>query len=379
MKAEGSEGGAGSVDVDVEETSASPLSIRHINAENADARLREAVRWLERGGANNVLETASDAAATPLGVHPAPQARGGCNSKGKEVVSKDFPCVTFHDGGRLIKASVPTPPRESKGGGKRGVIREWSKASRVNLMRTLATLQQDALPLFITNTYPELECPTPSEFKKHFRRFTSAFDYAWKAQGGAFVWKVEFTKKRVPHLHLLVFGVGYSEFRAWFIKTWPHCIRSSHPDAPMVAGRGVEVPRSARKVHFYLGKYVWGEKGYQTVAGDEWGRVRWWGIWGRDRIPWAFGNEEEVPASLAFTYMRFIRRKGSNINSRRYRVARGWVHRPWWQCKARRRIRGRRYPSLSYIGDPAQWRRVMEHEQRPPMADDARPFRHPWP
>jgi len=352
VKVNDAEGGVVDVDVDVDDSLASPLSSRHINTRTAAKRLTEAVERLDRDSTPDV----------PL----------------------DPPSITFYDGGRLIKACVPMPPPDVIGGGPRGRVHEWSKQSRLRMMRKLATVQQDAVPLFVTNTYPELDKPTPEEFKLHFKRFTSAFDRAFKVcrdtgAVGAFFWKVEFTKQSVPHLHLLVFGVPYVEFRAWFIKTWPRCIATDHPDAPMVAGRGVEMPRSSKKVSFYLGKYIWGDKGYQTAVSEDWGNVRWWGVWGRKRVPWALPNEEEASEDVVCRVIRCMRNKGSRINSRRYRVARGWIHRPWWQSKSRRRIHGRSRPSLQYLGDPEQWRRVMDYEQRPPPGKDERPFRHPWP
>lgn len=241
----------------------------------------------------------------------------------------------------------------------RGQVSGFTWRSRLRLRRKLNRLVLTAVPLFVTCTYPADECPDPVTFGVQVKRYKAAFRRRFGDEAG-FVWKVEFTLRGVPHMHLLVFGVGYREFRDWHVLTWVRCIETTHPDAPYVAGRGVELARSGVNVGAYTSKYVWGDKTYQEEGGVEWRGRRWWGVFGSEALPWASAGEHQVFDAVASRLIRYARNRGS-IYNRPWQARLGW-RRDWWTSKSRRRVPGRAYPSFEYESNPDVWRRLLEVE-----------------
>lgn len=248
----------------------------------------------------------------------------------------------------------------------RGQVSGFTWRSRIRLRRMLNRLVAWVVPLFVTCTYPADECPTPEAFGVHVKRYKAAFrrqfhdGERWRA---GFVWKVEFTLRGVPHMHMLVFGADYKTFRDWHVPTWIRCIETEHPHAAYVAGRGVELVRSSVNIGAYVGKYCWGDKSYQEEGGAEWRGRRWWGVVGKGALPWAEDVGIDVPDAVAVRFIRYARRRGS-IYNRRWRASLGWS-RPWWQSKARKQIPGRAYPSLEYeAGTVNAWSTLLDYEGR---------------
>jgi len=248
--------------------------------------------------------------------------------------------VDMWEGGTLFrirrKESLLRPKR--KGGGRRGVIQQFSNASRLRLMRMLSKLRSAEPPLFVTLTYPDWACPTPDEYKLHRKRLKERIRRRFPHSAG--MWKLEFTRQGVPHIHLLVWLNEPSltleqqvfVFRRWMAEAWYEVVGTGE-EAHRVAGTQVDRARSSKAVSHYIGKYVW-KKGYQTESPEVWGRF--WAVFGSEFLPWAEKYSVPIPDWAAVRMLRYARRFA--------------------------KIRSRSYPSLSvFTVDPEEWMRLTAY------------------
>ena len=114
-------------------------------------------------------------------------------------------------------------------------IMEWSKKSRMRMVRALAELDYSkwsggALAM-VTLTLPgrwEEVAPTGKVFKKLFKRFEAR----WRRQFGGFqcVWKLEFQVRGAAHIHMLMRVpdfVGDYTFQQWVSHQWADSVDAS--------------------------------------------------------------------------------------------------------------------------------------------------------
>lgn len=135
----------------------------------------------------------------------------------------------------------------------RGCVVSFSRASRRRLLWLIAQVSESHLAssLFLTLTYPASDRTSARPkrdldvfMKRIARRFPQTFA----------IWKMEYTKRDVPHFHILLFGVDYWNHRD-LAHTWADVVRSSHPDHER-AGTQVTRVESAAHAGRYVSKYV---------------------------------------------------------------------------------------------------------------------------
>jgi hypothetical protein len=186
--------------------------------------------------------------------------------------------------GNVFKASVRG--RRQVGGGRRGRVYGFSAKSRKRLIEKVLRLETDRRLLFLTLTYRDDLVP-PSEVKRHLDLFGKRLVRRFPGVAGCWRFGVESSGERVynPHLHVLLFNLSFLPVE-WLEKVW----------SEVTGGRGgfvwVELV-GWRRVLLYLSKYVAKvEQGrsldYMTyLTGEEW-PGRWWGFFGRSKLPWAY-------------------------------------------------------------------------------------------
>ena len=196
----------------------------------------------------------------------------------------------------------------SSGGGKRGKA-QFSLASRRRLMRTVSKTNREDRPLFVTLTYPDVYPKDEKKWKRDIdvlgKRLRRAFPK------GAFIWRMEIVPRRsgenagslAPHFHLLVWGVPYISLREWLPLNWYQVADLGDPKH-LVAGTSVEYVRSWSGVMHYCGKYI--AKEVSEAAGSV---GRWWGIVGREFIPWSAVVEISLSVIQAVRAVRVGRKK----------------------------------------------------------------------
>lgn len=209
----------------------------------------------------------------------------------------------------------------------RGEITRFSEGSRKNLMTWLNKLKRDALPFFVTLTFPDSYISRKQnarDWKRALRVFEMRFRRAFP-DGSAF-WRLEVVDRKsgrfvgevFPHFHLLVFGVGHSKLSRFVEENWP----------------GIACPGEQNDIDYFSCKYVHSSsrneavkrvdsrngvmayasktlaltmsvelsKTIQTLAG---GVGRWWGIFNRDALERFVSplQSEDVPDESAATIL----------------------------------------------------------------------------
>lgn len=261
--------------------------------------------------------------------------------------------VTVWEGGHKVQVRL-SPARRLRGTarptvpGRRGAVRRFSPKSRRRLRVMLAGVQTAAPVFFVTLTYPKAQAPDPERLKDDMARFSRRFRREFPL--GAYVWVLEHTKAGTAHVHLLTWGAGYARLRAWVPRAWYEAARTGNP-AHLQAGTRVERPRRGQGLNCYLSKYSSKGRVVDAADGQTWGR--WWGVVGRPFVPWAGAVVHDVTRRVAVQLMRWQRRAGTVVTAHA-RARAGWS-RGRWGSKARWRIPGRAYPSLTRVGPPARW------------------------
>lgn len=192
-------------------------------------------------------------------------------------------------------------------------ITTWSRKSRVNMIRTLATLDYAPLfdgggvPAMVTLTLPGewvSVAPTAAAYSGLVKAFRKRWERAWlgKGQKLSAVWKREFQRRGAPHTHLFVtvpqgttdLGGREVSFPEWLSATWADVVAHPDPVERMKherAGTGVDYADGLRasdpqRLAVYFSKH--GDAGgsakeYQNAAPEEWSGQsvgRFWGYWG---------------------------------------------------------------------------------------------------
>jgi len=150
--------------------------------------------------------------------------------------------------GSLLKMRVTgyQSQRQSHGG-KRGIIRTFSRASRLRLMRFMARLKVRKIrATFLTLTFTEMV--THERAKIVFKRFTMRLRRAFASCSA--VWRLEYQPKRgAIHYHLICFNLPFWK-QAEVQKCWEACTEElrSIVDIRLIHG--------ARSIMAYVSKYI---------------------------------------------------------------------------------------------------------------------------
>jgi len=205
------------------------------------------------------------------------------------AVATDAPVFRMDvaSGATLVKLRGPGNGPPQGGGGKRGEVCGFSRASRKRLLDELNSVPVDVLAdaLFITLTLPDAALEQwqekrkargkfggwalgVPESKRARDRFVKRLRRAWPKCGG--VWRMErvprlsgsFVGELVPHYHLLVFNIPWMEY-GWLASAWYECVGSGD-ERHLRAGTSVQRVRSRRGALSYAAKYM----GKNEIASD---------------------------------------------------------------------------------------------------------------
>lgn len=214
--------------------------------------------------------------------------------------------------------SSVTDPREQlreKGGGKRGVIKDFSRQARLRLMKKLMSLSQPPRH-FITLTYPAVYPADPDEWKRHldsfFKRLNRLFPDNW------FLWKLEPQERGAPHFHLIgdLFGdpsvyMKESEIYGLLRPIWYQVVGATGENGRKHFLKGVQAKNvengGHKKLSNYTSKYI--GKVQLTKDLPEWARPgRFWGINNRKNMPAFQWDNICLDISYAVWIKRMVRR-----------------------------------------------------------------------
>lgn len=248
-------------------------------------------------------------------VHISPQAKG--------QISR-LASAQFWVGGGLVKVQRENEECGGAGpGGMRGQA-QFSYASRRRLLFTLSKVKREAVPVFVTLTYPGEFSSDALVWKKDLDDFSKRFRRRWSS--GCFVWRLEFQKRGAPHFHLLVWGASYVELFTWVSRAWYQVVGSGD-QRHLMAGTRVEELRDYRGALGYASKYLGkvDQVKYKDVG-------RWWGIVGRKNIPWARLVVAAISNPDACEFLRYLRRF-AHLKSRDYKSLTVMCDAEFWLLK----------------------------------------------
>lgn len=240
--------------------------------------------------------------------------------------------LTTYRGGSYAHLSPGKGRSHRGGGGPRGEITEFSRASRRRLLRKLNSIDRDnaPLPFFVTLTYHETWPEDARGWKNQLRTLRERLLRRY-GKFSAF-WRLEFQKRGAPHFHLLLFLDPYEvvpyvgppkvQRRAAELRlrnniswAWNEIVDPSN-QIHLDAGTRVETPRSWKGVNAYAAKYM-GK--LETLAVGVQSPGRFWGVWYSDLLP-------IVPVSTGialrdfFKVRRVLRRYGRMRSDHRLRA-----------------------------------------------------------
>lgn len=237
------------------------------------------------------------------------------------------PQITIRSGASLLKVKrTPKVKRESledddmpkKEKAKRGKVAGFSAKSRNRLIRTVAEVKRDCLPVFVTLTYPA-QFPNMAEvFKRDLDVFIKRLAREFPQISG--VWKLEPQKRGAPHFHLLIWGVDPVQLKFHVPIMWYEVVGSGDIKHGLwhygLLGNShcVQVVHSQKQVFSYVSKYM---SKQVSSAFSDWGR--WWGVFFRERLPRGKVVNIQVTEQKAIEFIRYMR-KYAHIKSRDYRT-----------------------------------------------------------
>jgi hypothetical protein len=208
-------------------------------------------------------------------------------------------------------------PLKRHGRGMRDRVRGFSRTSRRNLLRRLASINRSAFKafkgriIFVTLTYPGEYPQDPELCKRHLKALRKRLQRKYKSF--AAFWRMGIQQRGAWHFHMLLF-VGPSfgpigELRRFISSSW-YEVTGKVSEGHLRAGTHVETMRRWREITSYAERYM--AKPEEFPEGLQTGRI--WGVWNKELLPVRW---ETVEVSLrdAFRirriYRKLAKRKGS--------------------------------------------------------------------
>jgi hypothetical protein len=177
---------------------------------------------------------------------------------GSSSVGGSVSTLCFEDSTSRNHWRLPTP----RGGGIRARVRGFSRASRRNLLRRLASINRNAFRafrgrmIFVTLTYPHEYPEDPELCKKHLKALRKRLQREFEPF--AAFWRMGIQKRGAWHLHLLLF-VGPSfgpigDLRRFISSSW-YEVTGKVSEGHLRTGTRVEVVKKWRAVTSYVERY----------------------------------------------------------------------------------------------------------------------------
>jgi hypothetical protein len=264
-------------------------------------------------------------------IYPSYRAAGTEASRDKPSLKgphQDVAYLSSAVGGSVSTLSFEDTKRSNRlsshrrlGGGSRDRVRGFSKASRRNFLRRLASINRGASKafkgrmIFVTLTHPKHYSEDPEVCKNHLKALRRRLQR--KVSEFAGFWRMGVQRRGAWHFHLLLF-VGPSigpigELRRFISSSW-YEVTGKVSEGHLRAGTRVEAVRKWKEATSYVERYM--AKPEEFPQGLETGRI--WGIWNKELLPIRW-ETTKVSLRDAFRIRRIYRRlaKGKGSGSLR--------------------------------------------------------------
>jgi hypothetical protein len=243
---------------------------------------------------------------------PSPKCSHQRSAYVSSAVGGSVSTLSFED----TKTSNRLSPRKHRGGGIRDRVRGFSRESRKNLLRRLASINRDAFEafkgrmIFVTLTYPGEYPQDPVVCKRHLKALRKRLQREY----GTFAafWRMGIQQRGAWHFHLLLF-VGSSlgsvgELRRFISSSW-YEVTGKVSEGHLRAGTRVEAVKRWKGATSYAERYM--AKPEEFPEGLKTGRI--WGVWNEELLPVRW-ETAEISLRDAFKirriYRKLARRKG---------------------------------------------------------------------
>jgi hypothetical protein len=203
------------------------------------------------------------------------------------------------------------------GGGIRDRVRGFSRTSRTNLLRHLASINRSAFKafkgriIFVTLTYPGEYPQDPELCKRHLKALRKRLQREFETF--AAFWRLGIQKRGAWHFHLLLFvgpSIGsVNELRRFISSSW-YEVTGKVSEGHLHAGTRVEAARKWREVTSYVERYM--AKPEEFPEGLQTGRI--WGIWSKELLP-IWWETVEVSLKDAYKIRRIYRKLATRMGS----------------------------------------------------------------
>jgi hypothetical protein len=203
------------------------------------------------------------------------------------------------------------------GGGIRDRVRGFSRTSRRNLLRRLASINRRAFRafkgrmIFVTLTYPHEYPEDPEVCKNHLK----ALRRRLQREFGSFaaIWRLGIQQRGAWHFHLLLFVAPsfgtVGELRRFISASW-YEVTGKVSEGHLRAGTRVEAVKKWKEVTSNVERYM--AKPEEFPEGLQTGRI--WGVWNEELLPVRW-ETAQVSLRHAFKirriYRKLAKRKGS--------------------------------------------------------------------
>jgi hypothetical protein len=221
--------------------------------------------------------------------------------------------LSFED----TKTSNQLSPSRRRSGGLRDRVRGFSRESRRNLLRRLASINRSAFRafkgrmIFVTLTYPRKYPEDPELCKRHLKALRKRL----QREFGTFTafWRLGIQRRGAWHFHLLLFmgpSIGpLSDLRRFISSSW-HEVTGKVSEGHLRAGTRVEAVKKWKQATSYVERYM--AKPEEFPEGLQTGRI--WGVWNKEFLPVRW-ETAQVSLRDAFRirriYRKLAKRKGS--------------------------------------------------------------------
>jgi hypothetical protein len=273
---------------------------------------------------NDLQETSEDPPGFIYPTYRAAQTETHRDKPSLESSHQDVAYVSSAVGGSVstlsfedTKTSNRLSPRKHRGGGIRDRVRGFSRESRRNLLRRLASINRSAFRafkgriIFVTLTYPHEWPEEPELCKRHLKSLRKRLQREY----GTFTafWRMGIQKRGAWHFHLLLFvgsSLGsISELRRFISSCW-YEVTGKVSEGHLHAGTRVVAVKRWKQATSYVERYL--AKVEEFPEGLQTGRI--WGIWNEELLPIRW-ETAEVSRRDAFRirriYRKLAKRKGS--------------------------------------------------------------------
>ena len=193
---------------------------------------------------------------------PSPKSSHQPSAYVSSAVGGSVPTLSFENPKPSNPLSPPSPPLRH-GRGVRDRVRGFSRGSRTNLLRRLASINRRAFRtfkgrmIFVSLTYPHEYPEDPEVCKNHLKALRRRLQRKFSAF--AAFWRLGIQKRGAWHFHLLLFvgpSIGpVSELRRFISSSW-YEVTGKVSEGHLRTGTRVEAVKKWKEVTSYVERYM---------------------------------------------------------------------------------------------------------------------------